>query len=69
MREEFEKMSERSDLMSASSAHKSEETVVKQAHIPHQSQSSKTGNVLSMKSTQRKVASSAAYLHSGSSKK
>ncbi len=67
MREEFERMSERSDLLSASSAHKSEATVVKQAHIPHQS--SKTGNVLSIKSTQRKVASSAAYLHSGSSKK
>lgn len=69
MREEFERMSERSDLLSASSAHKSEATVVKQAHIPHQSQTSKTGNVLSMKSSQRKVASSAAYLHSGSSKK
>ena len=68
VREDFEKMSERSDLLSASSVHKSEATVVKE-HIPHQMQSTKTANKLSVKSSQRKVASSAAYLHSGSSKK
>ena len=62
-------MSERSDLLSASSAHRSEATVLKQAQIPDQLKSSKTGNKLSVKSSQRKVASSAAYLHSGSSKK
>ena len=49
-RGDFEKMSERSDLLSGSS-HKSGTTVVKQAPNPHQSQSSKTGQIISMKST------------------